>query len=119
MAVRDLRYEGMRELVAQHSRKRRSHAHKAGNRNTNLSIIQRRRPGWRLGYIKESLLGIEGNGDIPLRRHPKIALQGVVLSFEYGKNVVAQRVRRLRAFVAQHKMIALLLPEFRFRLRSE
>ncbi len=102
-------------LVAQHPRQLWRHRLDAGNRDPNFAVIQGRGPGWSLGYVKKSLVGIERYKDV-FGRSSQIVLQVFVFIFQGIQYLRAQGVRDMGAFIAQSKVTAVLLPEIRFGL---
>ena len=82
-----------------------------GDRDSQLAVIDRARPGGCVGDIEESLLGIQSDEDVIARRAAKIANQVIIVGFEGGDDLGAKGFGSLPALIVQSEMDALPLGE--------
>ena len=82
----------------------RGHGTQAANRDAQLAVIDRARPGGCVGDIEESLLGIQSDENVVARRAAKVANQVVIVGFEGGDDLGAKGFGSLLAFIVQSEM---------------
>ena len=82
------------------------------NRDAKFAVVQSASPGWRLGDIEESLIGVEDDANAGARLKSELAGQLRVMGLQRRKNLGAQGFRTLLALVMKYEVSRFALREF-------
>src|SRR6266550_1772778 len=100
----------MRQLMLQHARKLRIHTGNAANRNAKLAVIERSRPGWRLGDVYEFFLCVENYDNVFGGLIAELPGEILILIFHCREQLLLQLRCCPVSLVMQSEMPALLAP---------
>ena len=103
--------KGVSQFMFQNVGEIRGHRVQSADRDSQLAVIDRAGPGGCVGYIEESLFGIQSDEDVIARRAAKIANQVIIVGFEGGDDLGAKGFGSLPALIVQSEMDALPLGE--------
>src|SRR6185312_7317802 len=101
--------EGMCKFVFQNAGKIRRDGIKSVDGNAKFAVVQGTRPRWRLGYIKERLVGIKSNCDRAAWLHSKLSHQIVVVRFEHRNKLTAKSLGSLLSLIVKREVAAVVL----------
>ena len=99
------------QFMLQNVRQFRRHGTQAADRDAQLAVIDRSRPGGGVRDIEERLLGVQGYKNVVARRIAEIANQVVIVGFERSQDLSAKGFGSLLAFIVQNEMTAFTLGE--------
>src|SRR6266568_2803704 len=102
----------MRQFVFQNAAQVGRYRFQTLNRDAKFAVVQSASPGWRLGDIEESLVGVEDDANAGARLKSELAGQFRVMGLQRRKNLGAQGFRTLRAFVVKGEVSGFALREF-------
>src|SRR5205809_456083 len=98
--------------MLQHAREFRVHTGNAANRNAKLAVIERSRPGWRLGDVYEFSLCVENYDNVFGGLIAELPGEVLILILHCREQLLLQLRGRSVALVVQSEMPALLAPPF-------